>query len=255
MLTNLVFQNNRPITVKNVTFNKLFLKFKRIMATSILEQLDQSGLFSEFPTDVKQQLAGISNTQTCQNGQILYQNGDKPDAFYGVLSGGIKMVTEDANGKCFLHGLIQPGWWFGEISAMDGQPRGHTSIAIGDTQLLRIPRNELLTFLESHPQLYRHFINILCKRLRQAGQMLEESAFLPLSKRLARQLLRIHKTGRQQKTKLSQEELATSLGVTRQSIYRVLKDWQLKKWIHVKYGNIDILEPESLQTFIELSEQ
>ncbi len=214
------------------------------MATSILEQLDQSGLFNEFPADVKQQLAGISNTQTCQNGQILYQNGDKPDAFYGVLSGGIKMVTEDANGKCFLHGLIQPGWWFGEISAMDGQPRGHTAIAIGDTQLLRIPRNELL-----------HFINILCKRLRQAGQMLEESAFLPLSKRLARQLLRIHKTGRHKQTKLSQEELATSLGVTRQSIYRVLKDWQLKNWIQVSYGNIDILEPESLQTFIELSEQ
>lgn len=225
------------------------------MATSILEQLDHSGLFSEFPADVKQQLAGISNTLACQDGQVLYRNGDKPDALYGVLSGGIKMAAEDASGKYFLHGLIQPGWWFGEISAIDGEPRGHTTMAIGDTQLLRIPRNELLIFLDSHPQLYRHFLNILCRRLRQAGQILEDGAFLPLSKRLAKQLLRIDKSGSQHQAKLSQEELAASLGVTRQSIYRILKDWQLKKWINVKYGNIEILEPESLMTFVELSEQ
>ncbi len=225
------------------------------MAASILEQLDNSGLFREFPADVKQQLADISSTQVCQDGQIVYQNGDKPDALYGVLSGGIKMVAEDANGKYFLYGVVQPGWWFGEISAIDGQPRGQTTMVIGDTQLIKIPRNELLIFLDKHPQLYRHFLTILCKRLRQAGQFLEDGAFLPLSKRLAKQLLRIRKTKDHHLTKLSQEELAASLGVTRQSIYRVLKDWQLKKWIQVKYGNINILEPESLQTFIELSEQ
>jgi len=165
------------------------------------------------------------------------------------------MVAEDANGKYFLYGIVQPGWWFGEISAIDGQPRGQSTMAIGDTQLLRIPRKELLVLLDKNPQLYRHFLNILCKRLRQAGQVLEEGAFLPLSKRLAKQLLRIHKNNHQHQTKLSQEELAASMGVTRQSIYRVLKDWQLKKWILVKYGNIEILQPESLRTFIELSEQ
>ncbi len=225
------------------------------MSASILEQLDHSGLFGDFPQDVKQQLAAISTTQTCTDGQVLYQNGDLPDALYGVLTGGVKLVAEDANGKYFLYGLVQPGWWFGEISAIDGQPRGQTTMAMGGTQLLKIPRNELLIFLDKNPQLYRHFLNILCRRLRQAGQILEDGAFLPLSKRLAKQLLRIHKTNHQHQTKLSQEELAASMGVTRQSIYRVLKDWQLKKWILVKYGNIEILQPESLQTFVELSEQ
>ncbi len=224
------------------------------MSASILEQLDHSGLFADFPQDIKQQLAAISSTQACTDGQVLYQNGDKPDALYGVLTGGVKMVAEDVNGKYFLYGLVQPGWWFGEISAIDGQPRAQTTMAIGDTQLLKIPRNALLILLDENPQLYRHFLTILCKRLRQAGQVLEESAFLPLSKRLAKQLLRIHKTQGQHQSKLSQEELAASLGVTRQSIYRVLKDWQIKKWILVKYGNIEILQPESLQTFLELSE-
>ena len=224
------------------------------MATSIFEQLDYSGLFRDFPQDTKQQLADISTTLSCKDGQILYQNGDEPDALYGVLSGGVKMVAEDVNGKYFLYGIVQPGWWFGEISAIDGRPRGQTTMAIGSSQLMRIPRKELLNLLDSNPALYRHFLNILCKRLRQAGQILEETAFLPLSKRLAKQLLRLHKSRTHHDAKFSQEELAASLGVTRQSIYRVLKDWQLKNWIVVQYGNIEIKEPHSLQTFVELSE-
>ena len=224
------------------------------MASSIFEQLDDSGLFRDFPQDTKQQLADISTTLSCNDGQMLYQDGDQPDALYGVLSGGVKMVAEDANGKYFLYGIVQPGWWFGEISAIDGRPRAQTTIAIGDTQLIRIPRHELLNLLDSNPKLYKHFLTILCKRLRQAGQVLEESAFLPLSKRLAKQLLRLHKSRSHHDAKFSQEELAASLGVTRQSIYRVLKDWQVKNWIAVQYGNIEITEPGSLQTFLNLSE-
>jgi len=256
-----VFQNKRPITVKNVTFVALIQFDSRyFMASSIFKQLDDSGLFRDFPQDTKQQLADISTTLSCNDGQMLYQDGDEPDALYGVLSGGIKMVSEDANGKYFLYGIVQPGWWFGEISAIDGRPRAQTTMAIGNTQLMRIPRNELLNLLESNPKLYKHFLNILCKRLRQAGQVLEETAFLPLSKRLAKQLLRLHKSRSHhdtpiRATKISQEELAASLGVTRQSIYRVLKDWQLKNWIAVQYGNIEIIEPHSLQTFLSLSEQ
>jgi CRP-like cAMP-binding protein len=232
---------------------------RHAMTSSIFEQLDFSGLFREFPQDTKQQLADISTTVSCSDGQMLYQNGDQPDALYGVLSGGIKMVAEDANGKYFLYGIVQPGWWFGEISAIDGRPRAQTTMAIGDTQLMRIPRKELLNLLDTNPKLYKHFLDILCKRLRQAGQVLEEAAFLPLSKRLAKQLLRLHKSRRHHdasitSAKISQEELAASLGVTRQSIYRVLKDWQLKNWIAVQYGNIEITEPESLQTFLNLSE-
>ncbi len=232
-----------------------FLKFiGPVMTANILEQLDHSGLFGDFPEETKQQLAAISTSQACSDGQVLYQNGDLPDALYGVLSGGIKMVAEDPTGKYFLYGIVQPGWWFGEISALDGQPRAQTTMAIGDTKVLRIPRKELLVFLDNNPQLYRHFLTILCKRLRQAGQVLEEGAFLPLSKRLAKQLLRIHKANHQHQTKINQEELAATLGVTRQSIHRVLKDWQVKEWIQVTYGDIKILQPQALQMFIELSE-
>lgn len=223
------------------------------MPYSILDQLDESGLFRDFPSDAKQQLADISTSKEYQDGQIIYQRGDMPDALYGVISGGVKISAEDANGKYYLYGIAQPGLWFGEISALDGQPRGQIAMVSGKTSLLKISRDKLLNLLDSQPILYKYFMTVFCRRLRHAGQILEESAFLPVSKRIAKQLLRQHKMSQRHNAKLNQEELAASLGITRQSVHRVLKDWQLNQWISVSYGNVEVLNVDALETFLDLS--
>ncbi|GAA6134020.1 Crp/Fnr family transcriptional regulator [Oceaniserpentilla sp. 4NH20-0058] len=223
------------------------------MPSSILNQLIESGVFRDFPQDAKEKLAKISITKTCSDGQVIYQNGDASDALYGVLTGGVKISAEDANGKYYLYGVSQPGLWFGEISALDGQPRAQTAIASGQTSLLKVPRNGLLELLDNEPILYKYFMKVFCRRLRHAGQILEESAFLPVSKRIAKQLLRQHKITQRHNVKLNQEELAASLGVTRQSVHRVLKDWQLNQWISVSYGNVEVLKVDALETFLDLS--
>ncbi len=115
-----------------------------------------------------------------------------------------------------------------------------------DTQLLLIPREKLIQTLEHKPILYKHFVDMLCLRLRGAGQSMEYSALLDLPLRLAKLLLQIHSNRDNYHVRISQEELAASLGVTRQSIYRVLKSWQDGNHISVSYGDIEILEPAYL---------
>ena len=61
---------------------------------------------------------------------------------------------EDPSGKFFLYGLIQPGWWFGEISVLDGHPRAQLATADGETEILVIPRSALIKELEAQPSLY-----------------------------------------------------------------------------------------------------
>lgn len=223
------------------------------MPNRILEQLDQSGLFRDFPEDAKAELAQISTSKSYNDGHIIYQNGDESDALYGVISGGVKISAEDANGKYYLYGVSQPGLWFGEISALDGHPRGQTAITAGDTTLLRVPRDKLIALLDNKPILYKYFMTVFCRRLRLAGQVLEESAFLPISKRVAKQLLRHHKVNQRHNAKLNQEELAATLGVTRQSVHRVLKDWQMNGWVTITYGNVEVAKVEELETFLNLS--
>lgn len=238
-------------TVKNVTLSPGLPQKISVMTQSIFDQLDASGLFAKFPDAIKAEIATQSQRKQFTDGDVVYRSGDAPAALYGVLSGGIKLTGEDASGKYYLYGVIQPGWWFGEISVLDGLPRAQYAVSIGHTELVLVPRKLLMDLLEIHPELYRHFVAVLCNRLRQAGAVLEEVAFLPISLRLAKHLLRLQNTRKSFPVKLSQEELAASLGVTRQSISRVLKQWEQQHWVKLSYGDIEITQAESLRQLLE----
>lgn len=213
-------------------------------------ELYQHGVFQSFPDELKERLRQLSRQQVVEDKDLLYQAGDEPVGLYGVLSGCIKLTGEDTQGNLYLYGIVQPGWWFGEVAAIDGEPHLQTASAMGQTRLALITRGDLLQLLKENPELYRHFTETFCRRLRLAGAFLHESVFLSTSIRLAKQLLRIHNKRQTQHTKLSQEELAASLGVTRQSIYRVLKEWQQEEWIAIHYGDVEVLAPEALDNFI-----
>lgn len=217
------------------------------MPKTIREHLETSGLFRSFPESAKQKLAKLCRVQTFQHEDMVFQRGDKPTALYGVIDGAIKLIGETPNGKFFLYELASPGQWFGETSAIDGQARAQTSLAVGETQVVRLLRKDLLELLASQPDLYRHFVTVLCSRLRRAGAALEETAFLPISVRLARTLLRMHRVREKHQIKLSQEEIAASLGVTRQSIHRVMKKWHEKGYVSIEYGNVKVLKPSLLE--------
>lgn len=221
------------------------------MSTPILQQLDRTGLFRDFDPSAKQHLADCSHAQSFKNGELIYRIGDEATALYGVLEGAVKLLGEDRSGKYCLFGIATPGRWFGDSSALDGQPRAQTAVAAGDIQVARLLRRDLLALLERQPELYRHFVSVFCLRLRQAGKVVEEAAFLPVAVRLAKQLLRLHKVRSQYGIKLSQEEIAASLGVTRQSISRVLKSWQAHQWVRISYGNVQVEQANQLRELVK----
>jgi len=217
---------------------------------SIQQQLDKTGLFRDFDDVAKQQLAKVSRTQTFASGEVIYRIGDEATALYGVLDGAVKLLGEDRNGQYVLFGLTTPGRWFGDSSALDGEPRGQTVVAAGETRVMKLLRSDLLALLDHQPELYRHFVAVFCLRLRQAGKVLEDSAFLPVAVRLGKQLLRLHKVREQYGIKLTREELAASLGVSRQSIYRVLKNWEKEQWITVSYGDVRVTNPKAIEALL-----
>jgi len=219
--------------------------------TSVRAQLSDSGLFQGFPETAKQKIESLCRIQKFEDDAAIYHRGDAPVALYGVVEGATKLIGETSAGKVFLYELVSPGQWFGEISAIDGELRGQTAIAIGGSRIISLLRKDLLDLLEQQPNLYQNFVSVLCLRLRRAGKALEETAFLPIGVRLAKTLLRMHRVREKYSIRLSQEEIAASLGVTRQSIYRVLKNWKELGWVNVDYGDVRVSAPESIQQWVD----
>ena len=95
---------------------------------------------------------------------------------------------------------------------------------------------------------------MLCARLRLTDQRLEEVAFLSLPARLARLLLRLLEdksvTAAGNKLNITQREISHMLGVTRESVNRLLQVWVKRKLIALKRGSIVVLAPQAVAALV-----
>lgn len=207
----------------------------------------------ELPADGLGDMLGLARVRTLGDGERLHAKDDPPDGLYGVISGAVRISSTGADGREALLTVLSPGSWFGEISLFDGLPRTHDAHASGATELLMIPRQGFHQLLERRPELYPHFMRLLCRRLRLSFSMLEDSALLPLPARLAKRLLtHAHAYGETRNDEalpsiqLSQEALGLMLNSSRQSINKLLKRLEQAGWLQIKYGEIVILDEPAL---------
>ena len=215
--------------------------------------LQKNRWFSELPQDVLDEMLALARVRTLTDGEFVYAKDDQPDGLYGVISGAARISNIGPDGREAVLAVLTPGSWFGEISLFDGLPRSHDTIASGNTELLMIPRVGFQQILERRPELYSLFMKLLCRRIRISFAMLEDSALLPLSSRLAKRLLmHAHNYGQTDDeggrpcVQLSQESLGLMLNSSRQSINKLLKRLESLGWLQIQYGQILILDEERL---------
>jgi len=215
--------------------------------------LQENRWFSELSPAVLDDLVAQARIRRLEDGECVYARGDSPDGLYGVISGAARISNSGPDGREAVLAILSPGSWFGEISLFDGLPRSHDTHASGTTELLLIPRRNFQQFLERHPELYPLFISLLCRRLRISFAMLEDSALLPLTARLAKRLLmHAHNYGQTEKdsgrtlVQLSQESLGLMLNSSRQSVNKQLKRMESAGLLQINYGQIIILDEQAL---------
>jgi CRP-like cAMP-binding protein len=223
--------------------------------------LANCGLLKDLPPDLAQKIAELYVTRRLRDGELLHAKGDEPDGLYGIVSGKVKISSQSASGRQSVLTVLEAGSWFGEISLFDGQPRTHDAHAQGDTVVVMLPQRDFQRLLERHPRLYGHIVRLLCRRIRGCFTLLEDSAFLGLSARLAKRLLHFADThgeptagGTRINLHLPQEELGKMLGKTRESIGKQLKRWQHSGLVDIKYGSIVIRDRARLQDLVEAAE-
>nr|WP_254696147.1 Crp/Fnr family transcriptional regulator [Lysobacter enzymogenes] len=171
-----------------------------------------------------------------------------------MVSGRIRLSVPTAGGREMLIVQFEPGSWFGEVSMFDGEPRPQDARAVGDSEILLLPRTRFLALLEQHPELYRGFTRLLCRKLRTALDYVEDALTLPLAARLGKRLLELARVygvereeGRLIDLPLPQDDLANMLGATRQSVSKQLKAWEQRGWIALRYRHVVVRDAQALE--------
>jgi CRP-like cAMP-binding protein len=185
-------------------------------------------------------------------GEYVFRQGDRPDGFYAVAHGGMKGSTLLENGKEAILGVLEPGTWFGEVSMIDGLPRSHDIMALGDSTVLRIDR-EIFAGLMQRSGFARAIALLQTTRMRSLYALIEDATLRTTRARVARQLRRLARTEAAESgndyhvVAFTQEMLAMTLGITRQTLALELKEMVARGILSMGYGRIWINSMDALR--------
>ena len=206
-------------------------------------QIKQIGLFSGLDDDHISAIADIANKRSYPKNAIIINEGDETDSLYLILSGKVKVVLSDEDGKEVIISILEPGAYFGELSLIDDEPRSARVVTMADCQFSIIHKSDFNSVLENNPALVINLLKGLTKRLRDANKNIESLALMDVYGRVARTLLQFaEEEGDKRiiKEKLTQKDIANMVGASREMVSRIFKDLTTGGYITVESGKITI---------------
>src|SRR6516164_9973267 len=153
--------------------------------------LRQHPYFRDLEPEALDQLCRYAKLTVLKRGATLFAKDDPGNSLYAVISGTVKISVSSPDGRNAILNLIGPGEVFGEMSVLDGQPRSADATANTNCEIFVIDRRDFLPFVRSQPALAMKFIELLCARVRQTSDQVEQVILQDLPGRLASALLRL----------------------------------------------------------------
>lgn len=191
------------------------------------------------------ELAGISHHGVAREFRprtVLVTEGERTNALYIIIEGRVRAYVSDANGREAVLSVMGPGEYFGEL-AYDQGPRSASVITLEQCRLLVVPHADFAAFVEGNPAFARSFINKLIGHVRTLTQNVRSLALMDAYGRVARLLLdsSIKKDGEQfVPERLTQSDIASRVGCSREMVSRIFKDLVLGHYITVEAERIVI---------------
>ena len=208
------------------------------VSTAVLKAVP---LFSSFPDDQLRMLATVVGRRSVPRSTTVMASGDPTDSLYIVLSGRLKVLMSDAEGKEVILSILGPGEFFGEMGLIDDSPRSASVLAIEPCELLSISKRDFKKCMAENFEMSMAVMRGLVRRLREADRKIGSLALLDVYGRVARLLLDMAETvdGEKVVTKrLPKQDIAKMIGASREMVSRVMKDLQMGGYIEVRGSNI-----------------
>jgi len=198
-------------------------------------------LFSSVPDEQLRTLATVVTRKSLTRGATVMVAGDQTDSLYIILSGRLKVMMSDAEGKEVILSILGPGEFFGEMGLIDDSPRSASVVGIEPCELLSIAKRDFNRCLAENFEMAMAVMRGLVRRLREADRKIGSLALLDVYGRVARLLLDMAENvdGQKMVTKrLPKQDIAKMIGASREMVSRVMKDLQLGGYIEMRGSSI-----------------
>jgi CRP/FNR family cyclic AMP-dependent transcriptional regulator len=211
-------------------------------------------LFASLKPALLDELAGKLTPKSYRRGEVIFHQDDPGSAMHLIKSGQVKIATTSPEGEEVIMAILKDSDFFGELSLLDDKPRSADAVAMEATQTLMLRRGDFMDALGKHPEIVSSVLASLAERLRRTDQLLQDAVFLDLPARLSKCLLDLAEKhgvrtdkGLEIDLRLTQQDLAAAVGVTRVAINKHLGRLQDDDLISLESKRIIITRPEELR--------
>jgi CRP/FNR family cyclic AMP-dependent transcriptional regulator len=209
-----------------------------------LERLSRTPFFSDASTPLLATVADASQTRTLVRGDVLFNEGDPPDALYLVTSGRIAIaMSNPIDRRESVVALMEPG----ELGLLDNGPRSAMARALERSELIEVPFGPVREMLESDPRLLWNFTRLLAGRLRAMDEVLADSVFLDVTGRTAKRLLELANGSDEFQLPVTQEELAGMVGASRERVNKAIASFIRLGWLQQQDRTYRIIQRDRLE--------
>ncbi|HTD89516.1 MAG TPA: cyclic nucleotide-binding domain-containing protein [Burkholderiales bacterium] len=175
----------------------------------------------------------------------VMQAGDETDSLYVILSGKVKVVISDDQGREVILGFMGSQDFFGEMGILDDQPRSASIYTQEPCEMLRLSKAGFVSCLKENAEVAMLVIRNLVKRLREADRKIESLALVDVSGRVARLLIDMAQEidGRLVVPRMpAKQEIARMIGASREMVSRVVKELEVRGLIRAERRSIVIVD-------------
>jgi CRP-like cAMP-binding protein len=164
-----------------------------------------------------------------KKGNIVVLEKEMGAALFVIISGKVKIVRTDEDGREVILSIFGPGEFFGEMSLLDGLARSASVVALAKAELFMIHRRDFLKLLNEHPQVAISLLGELTTRLRKADTQIKSLSLKDASGRVANVILMladdigVFRKGKVEIDELPlQQDMANMAGTSRETVSRML---------------------------------
>jgi len=157
---------------------------------------------------------------------VIVSEGDRTDSLYIILEGRVKVFVSDGEGHDMVLSTQGAGEYFGEM-VLDEGPRSASIMTLEPSRFLVVPKADFRDFVTNNPAFALSLIEKLIGRARALTASVKSLGLMDVYGRVARLLLELAEdTGGQFaiSQRLTQQEIASRIGASREMVSRILKD-------------------------------
>lgn len=185
--------------------------------------------------------------QRYPKGAFICHQGELGDSVHLIDTGTVAIRVNGPVGDMITVDVMRPGNSFGEQALIsDGAVRSATVVALERVETLRLTRSDFRALWEEHPGASMVVAKMLEARLRSTSQALLDALHLPAKTRVMRRLgflADIYAGHASQSIPLTQDDIASMAGTTRQTVNRILNEARTDGLVDLNRGRIIILDP------------